>query len=126
MIKLNSKKGITIISLVISIVVLLILSATAITSINSSDNIVDHGNVDTDIKLLKDKVLIYYNKYEEIPVTDRSIQKDGIDYYEIDLSKLEGITLKYGIEYGKNETLTTSSDVYVIDSNLNISYIREM
>ena len=126
MIKLNSKKGITIISLVISVVVLLILSATAITSINSSDKIVEHGNVDTDIKLLKDKVLIYYNKYEEIPVTDRSIEKDGIDYYEIDLSKLEGITLKYGIEYGKNETLTTSSDVYVIDSNLNICYTKEM
>ena len=69
----------------------------------------------SDIKLLKDKILVYYNKYAEIPKTDREITIDGTLYYEIDLSKIEGLTLNYGNEYGETIILSNSSDVYVAD-----------
>ena len=40
---------------------------------------------------------------------------------QIDLSKLYNITLNYGEDYGKE--LEISSDVYLINSNLNIYYL---
>ena len=78
----------------------------------------------SDIKLLNDKILVYYNKYEEIPKTDREITINGTLYYEIDLSKIEGLTLNYGNEYGETVELSNSSDVYVVDESLNVYYLQ--
>lgn len=125
MINIKSQKGITMVSLVIAIVVLLILSGTAIYNLNLSNGTGRYNNMVADIKLLSDKTLVYYNKYGEIPKTDKnSININNEEYYELDISKLEGITLNYGKEYGQEGTLTTSSDVYVINSNLNIYYLK--
>lgn len=127
MINIKSQKGITMVSLVIAIVILLILSGTAIYNLNLSNGTGRYNNMVADIKLLSDKTLVYYNKYGEIPKTDREnreINLNNEEYYEIDLSKLEGITLNYGKEYGQEEQITNSSDVYVINSNLNIYYLK--
>lgn len=125
MINIKSKKGITIVSLVIAIVILLILSGTTIYNLNLSNGVSRYNNMIADIKLLNDKALIYFNKYGEIPKTDRKIEiKNNEEYYEVDLSKLEGITLNYGKDYGQEGNLTNSSDVYVINSNLNVYYLK--
>lgn len=126
MINIKSQKGITMISLVIAIVILLILSGTAIYNLNLSNGVGRYNNMVADIKLLNDKTLVYYNKYGEIPKTNRSsININGEEYYELDISKLEGITLNYGKEYGQVGTLTSSSDVYVInESTLNVYYLK--
>lgn len=125
MINIKSQKGITMVSLVIAIVVLLILSGTAIYNLNLSNGTGRYNNMVADIKLLSDKTLVYYNKYGEIPKTDKnSININNEEYYELDISKLEGITLNYGKEYGQEGVLTISSDVYVINSNLNIYYLK--
>lgn len=125
MINIKSQKGITMVSLVIAIVILLILSGTAIYNLNLSNGAGRYNNMIADIKLLNDKALVYYNKYGEIPKTNRSsININGEEYYELDISKLEEITLNYGKEYGQEGPLTTSSDVYVINSNLNIYYLK--
>jgi len=124
MINIKSRKGITLISLVITVIVLLILSGTAITSINSSNGTGRYNNMIADIKLLNDKILVYYNRYGEIPKTNKSIIVDDIEYYEIDLSKLEDSTLNYGSDYGQEGELTSSSDVYLVNSDLNVYYLK--
>lgn len=125
MINIKSKKGITMISLVITIVILLILSGTAIYNLNLSNGVGRYNNMIADIKLLNDKVLVYFNKYGEIPKTAREINIiNNETYYEIDLSKLEGITLNYGKDYGEEISLTNSSDVYLVNSNLNVYYLK--
>lgn len=125
MIKIKSQKGITMVSLIITIIILLILSGTAIYNLNLSNGVARYNNMVADIKLLNDKTLVYYNKYGEIPKTDKnSININNEEYYELDISKLEGITLNYGKEYGQGGELTTSSDIYVINSNLNIYYLK--
>ncbi len=118
MIKPKSDKGITIVSLVVTVIILLILSGTAIYNINLSSGVGKYNNMIADIKLLKDKVLVYYNKYGEIPSTDKSININGIEYYEIDLKELDDITLNYGNDYGKD-----GEDVYLVNSDLNIYYL---
>ena len=72
--KINSKKGITLVSLVISIIILLILSTISIYGIRSSNNISPYNNMIADINLLEDKILVYYNKYSEIPKTSEEIE----------------------------------------------------
>ena len=101
--RINSNKGITIISLVMTIVLLLILTGASIYSINVSNNGSYYYNkMVADINLLNDKVLVYYNKYNEIPKTSRTIVINGTTYWEIDLSKLDNITLNYGKQYRRN------------------------
>jgi len=124
MINVKGNKGITIVSLIVTIIVLLILSGTAIYNLSLSNGVGRYNNMVADIKLLNDKILVYYNKYGEIPKTHRQITVDGTVYNEIYLLKLDDLTLNYGKEYGEMEELTDSSDVYVVDENLNVYYLK--
>lgn len=122
--KLNSQKGVTLAALIVSIIVLLILSSVIVKNIGSSNKVVAYNNMVADIKLLEDKALIYFNKYAEIPKTTRTIKITGKDYYEIDLSKLDNITLNYGLEYGGTEELTETADVYLVNESLDVYYLK--
>ena len=124
MINIEKNKGITLVSLVITIIILLILTGTTIYNFSISNEVSYYNKMVSDIKLLNDKILVYYNKYEEIPKTDREITINGTLYYEIDLSKIEGLTLNYGNEYGETVELSNSSDVYVVDESLNVYYLQ--
>ena len=124
MINIKSNRGITIVSLVIVIIVLLILTGSILRGINVSNTTNSYNNLLADIKKLKDESLLYFNRYGEIPKTGRRITIDSVEYNEIDLSKLNSITLNFGKDYKKEETLVMSSDVYVIDSSLNIYYLK--
>ena len=124
MINIKSNKGITITTLVIAIIIMLILTGTIVSNISTSDGADRYNNMKADIILIKDKALLYYNKYNEAPVTEKTIEVSGVTYHEVDLQKLGDITLNYGSEYNKGENLTTSSDVYVIDNNLNVYYLK--
>ena len=124
MINIKENKGVTLIILVVTIVILLMLSGTAIYNYNLSNDVAVYNKMIADIKLLEDKTIVYYNKYGDIPRTNRSIQVSGIEYYEMDLSKLDNITLNYGKDYKGISDLNNASDVYLINSNLNIYYLK--
>ena len=115
--KINSNKGITLVSLVVTIVILLILSTISIQAIKSSNDIGPYNNMVADINLLEDKILIYYNKYNEIPKTSEEIEIEGTKYYKIDLTKLDNVTLNFGV----NED---SEDYYLVNNNLEVYYKR--
>ena len=114
--KIKSEKGITIVSLIMTIIILTILSSIAITTIKSSNNIAPYNKMIADISLLEDKALIYYNKYGEIPKTENYITDKGTTYYEIDLVKLDNITLNFGTDK------TDETDKYFINNNLEVYY----
>lgn len=113
--KINSRKGITLVSLVVSIIILLILSTISVYSIRTSNNVSPYNNMVADINLLEDKILIYYNKYSEIPKTSEEIEINNVKYYKIDLSKLENVTLNFGTNKG-------SEDYYLVNNNLEVYY----
>lgn len=122
--KIKSKKGITLVALVITIVILLILASTVVYNLNNSNKVVAYDNMVADIELLEDKILIYFNKYTEIPKTSRSIKINNVNYYEIDLSKLENVTLNFGSEYNQTSKLNEESDVYLVNDSLDVYYLR--
>ena len=98
---MKNEKGITLMVLVTTIIILLILSGITIYGINLASGKEYKDKMFADIAALKDSVMLYYNKYGEIPKTNRSIElfEQKIEYWEIDLSKLDGITLNFGREY---------------------------
>lgn len=124
MINIKSKKGITIVGLIITIVILLILSSTIIYNLNSSNKVAGYNNMIADIKLLEDKILVYFNKYGEIPKTSRKININNIDYYEIDLSKLNNVTLNYGQDYNDGTELTETTDIYLVNDSLDVYFLK--
>ena len=138
---MKNNKGITMISLVITIIVLLILTSVTIYNGLAQLGIKRVNNLYADIDSISTKVAEYYLKNETLPVFDNKYVNnkselealfrnngattnianvnDGEDYYVIDLSKLDNLTLNYGDEY-KDWTSTSSSDkiqnIYIINS----------
>ena len=124
MINIKLDKGITLASLIITVILILILSTITVYTIKFSNNNAPYNKMVTDIVLLEEKILNYYSKNGVIPVTAESAFVNGEVYNEIDLSKLANLTLNYGKDYGKNMQITESSDIYLIDNNFNIYYVR--
>lgn len=116
MIKIKTKKGVTLVSLVMTIIILSILSTITITTIKSSNNVAPYNKMIADINLLEDKILIYYNKNGEVPKKDNTYSTEGTTYYEIDLSKLENVTLNFGTDESDED------DRYFVNNSLEVYY----
>ena len=120
---MRNNKGITITTLVVTVIIMLILSSTIIMKISDSKDVSKLNNLYADIKILEDKVLEYYNDYGTLPVGDKEQElpasiTEATKYYEIDLNKLENITLNYG--HGNDE-----KDIYVVNGDtLDVYYYK--
>lgn len=113
--RIKSSKGITIVALIVTIIIALILSGTIIYTIKTSNDISPYNRMAEDIELLQDKILIYYNKYQEVPKKGSQFLINGKAYYEIDLSKLGAITLNFGSGVDQD-------DIYLVNNNLEVYY----
>ena len=65
---MRNNKGITITTLVVTVIIMLILSSTIIMKISDSKDVSKLNNLYADIKILEDKVLEYYNDYGTLPI----------------------------------------------------------
>ena len=137
---IKSNKGISLVSLVITIAVMIIIASITVTGSLRRAEINNLNKLKNDLELLGDKVSNYYLKYNTIPVlrnegdnniikytyTTLNFDKDARDnenYYIIDLEAMGGISLYYG-ELGF-ENPNTSDDVYIINEKSHqIYYVR--
>lgn len=131
---LKSNNGITLITLVITIVVMLILSFTISINANNYIERTKKANLDTDLQRLQEKIEIYYSKNKEIPVLNKYTnvamlekkENDNENYYVIDLDKLEGIELNYGKDFEKAKQLEGEIadllDIYIINEESHVIY----
>ncbi len=140
---MRDNKGITMISLVITIIVLLILTSITIYNGTTQLGLKRVNYLYSDIDTISTKVAEYYLKNEKLPVfdtpyveekntlkslftangakTDITNINDGENYYVIDLSKLDNLTLNYGDDYKEWERSSSSDklriqNVYIINS----------
>lgn len=138
--KIKQEKGITMIALAITIIILIIL--TNILIYNTRDNVQIEAltNLYNDIELLREKVSEYYNEYGQIPAKIKysntshlsnilSKNNDTGDFYVIDLEAMQGISLNYGKDYEKIksdiESCDSYTDVYIINENShNIFHVK--
>lgn len=140
--KLKNSKGITLISLIITIVILLIISNAIIYSVKDNLGIEKLKNMQNDIENLSDKISAYYNQYGTLPIIDgeytntKEIKNAGLinknvdkgNFYIIDLSALENLTLTYGKDFKNIKNTSdknTLKDIYIInETSHNIFYVK--
>jgi len=112
---LKSNKGITLTSLIVTIIIILILTTIIVKDTYTGKDYKSYKLMCADVEMLEEKILIYYNKYGELPTSNLSqedggkiqenLDKDPEDMKRVDTSRLSGITLNYG----------DAEDVFVID-----------
>lgn len=133
MTKLKNNKGITMIALAITILIIVIITTTLIYNSYKGMGIRTLNNMQNDIELLENKVATYYVKNGKLPIlniTYTDIDKiknldnnDNDKYYVIDLSLLPNLTLNYGKGYNNIKNNVASEDVYIInEQSHNIYY----
>lgn len=123
----RSSKGISLVSLTITIVVILIISGILIYNTGGAMQIKKLNNMYNDIKLLEDKAADFYAKYQELPIKTKYTTpinfsseinpNDNDTYYIIDLSKLDNITLSYGKGQANGDP-----DTYIINEQSRTVY----
>ncbi len=140
--KLKNDKGVTLIVLTITIIVLLIVTSITISNSRSQLAIKKVNNLYTDIESISTKVSDYYLKNNSLPVFednvylnnsselgllinanggDKSIinPNDDGEYYVLKLSELSNLTLNYGKdfkEWNASCTFQDYQDLYIINS----------
>ena len=138
--KKKNEKGITMVALVITVIIIVILTNVLVYKAKDEVSIKSLTNLYNDISMLREKVSSYYNEYGKIPAEIKytnigglsnviSMQNDTGDFYVIDLEAMQGITLNYGKDYEEvkkdKDNVDNYLDLYVINENShNIFYIK--
>ena len=97
----QNKKGITLTSLIVAIIIMLILTSVVVTNVYTGSDYKKYKTMCADIEALEGRLLIYYNKYGELPLVDEVTQDlppdvdNTHDFYTINVSKLGEISLMY-------------------------------
>ena len=139
---MKNNKGITMISLVITIIVLIIVTSITIHNGMAQLGIKRVNSLYADIDSISTKVAEYYLKNDKLPVFENEYidnqtnleklfkengattnitnvnDKEGA-YYVIDLTKLDNLTLNYGDDYKKWTNTSTAEkyqNIYIINS----------
>ena len=144
---ISKTKGVTLVSLTIVIIVILILTGVIIYNIRDSLGISKLRELQNDIQNLRELVNNYYATNGKIPaklkytnagniekIKDAGVISEKVDigdFYIIDLSELENLTLNYGEDYKNITDATTEEeasqygDIYIInETSQNIFYVE--
>ena len=131
--KYRKQKGITLISLSITVIILLLITGVLIYNAKDSIYIRNYKNLSNDIQNLRDKVSEFYNEYGNIPAKIKytnisenlklvlnNEELENIDeFYVIDLQVMNGLSLNYGKDYEKiknnEEEVNNYQDLYIIN-----------
>ena len=147
MIKIKEEKGISLISLVIAITVLVILTNVIIYNMRSNLKVENLKLLQNDIDNLRNKISSYYAQNDKLPAkliytNIEHIEETGVinnvvdtgNFLVIDLSAIENLTLNYGKDYEKikdkddwanEEEETNYTDLYIInETSHNIFYVK--
>ena len=151
---LKNQKGVNLVTLSVTIIIIMAILGIVLYNVRSNLGIQRLQSMQSDIENLRGKVSNYYLQYGALPILKKQIINDSVlndniktventnvdkgNYYVIDLSALENLTLTYGEDYEKiknesesniadlkdneNNTLT---DLYIINSvSHNIFYVH--
>ena len=147
--KLDTSKGITMISMVLIVIVLIVIAGIILGNTNTEMQVADLKTMQTDIKALDEKVNAYYAENEVLPIlkeypgnTDFLWEKDdegnlteykgnpndSQNYFIIDIEELDNISLNYGDDFEKSKTDNSEelTDVYIIDEQSHQIYYPEV
>ena len=131
----RNQKGISLIALTTTVIVLAIL--TSIVVFNAKDNVEirEYKKLENDIEILQNKVDMYYLKNDELPIVKKDSNlinysgknnyksqkqsNDNDNYYIIDLDYIGGVTLNFGNGFyninAEKNNCNDITDLYIIN-----------
>lgn len=132
---IKSERGITITTLVITVILLTIITGILARNSKSTMQLSNLTKLQNDVEILNDRIATYYVEKGSLPILDETgfvyeksalsaalgkevSVNDGDTYYTIDLSKIDNITLNYGNNYLQPST----TDRYVINEETHVVY----
>lgn len=134
---MKNEKGITLLTLAITIAVLMILTFNITGNIGAYKEQKVKADFETDMQRLKEEINQYYARVKDIPIINRYTNtsmlqgikniNDNDEYYVIDIKQLD-ISLNYGADYEKINKMDTTSeitnllDVYIINKQSHTIY----
>lgn len=139
--KVNSAKGISLVSLAVSVAILIILANVLIYNISDNLKLEKLKKMQNDIENLRDKVSHYYSQNGKIPASVQytninELKEAGVistavdigDFLVIDLSAVDNLTLNYGQDFekinGNTGDINNYTDIYIINAaSHNIFYV---
>ena len=139
--KFKRENGVSLISLIVTIVVLIIITNILIYNLKGNLRLGNLKNMQNDINSLSQKISSYYAKNGKIPI-NQEYKNTGIlnsiigatdtgKFYIIDLSSLENLTLNYGEDFknineeSTEEQINAYTDLYIInETSHNIFYVE--
>lgn len=138
----NNQKGVSLVTLTITVIVILILTGIVLYNVKDNLGVQKLKSMQADIENLRDKIESYYIEYGNIPAKIEytnitNIKDDGVisnevdtgKFYIIDLSAIDNLTLTYGKDYDKIESeqqVDNLEDIYIINEDShNIFMLKE-
>lgn len=134
MINLKQNKGITLVTLILAIIIMLIISSVILYNANTGMSTRALNDMYKDITIIKDRVDIYYAQYGTLPIVKtlytnveniKNINiNDNENYYVVDVEALDNITLTYGKDYKEYKQVPSNekTDLYVINEQSHTVY----
>lgn len=129
---IKNEKGITLTTLILTVVLILIIGGMMGYYSTSGLNLKKINNMYSDIEQIQTEVDTYYLKNNELPLLNVSVSfsnflnpNDNSEYYVIDLSKLGNLKLNYGKEFENiklSDKLENYTDVYIINKQSQTIY----
>lgn len=133
---IKEENGITLITLVITVILMVIVTTILATNSYTSLQLSNLTKLQNDIEVLDSRIASYFIENGELPIlttTGHKLSKlelaskikgisanDGDYYYTIDISQLDNITLNYGDGYR-----AVTNDRYIINEKSHIIYYLE-
>ncbi len=126
---IKKQRGITLIALIITIIIISILVGVTVRYANIGTDVRNYNYMCADIELLENKIKLFYNDKGTIPTVGSAISaksflgiqansKDNDNYYKVDVSQLYNVTLNYG---GGAD----ADDAYIVnEQSLKVYYLK--
>ena len=134
---MKNQKGITLIILVITIIIMSILIFSIAVNIKPYKDQNTKTNFETDMQMLKEEINQYYAREKDIPIINKFTNitmldgmrniNDNDEYYVIDIGQLD-VKLNYGADYYTinqkdiTEEITDLLDVYILNKQTHTIY----
>ena len=132
----NSKKGITLIALVITVIVLLILASVSIAMLTGDNGILTRAGdakIETAVGAVKEQIGLYQieKKMDNKEVTPENLLVEGKVSRTVQLGEADKYYMYYALKENSFEgmqglgkgNIASLKDVFLIDDNLNVKYI---
>jgi type II secretory pathway pseudopilin PulG len=140
--KITDQKGVSLVILTVAVILMIIITTILVYNAQTGVKVKALNQMYNDVQTLSDKIATYYSKNGAIPASieynntevilniknsNQLSPNDNDNYYIIDLSAIENLSLNYGRDYEttNSDNANNKTDIYIInEQSHHIYYVK--